>query len=205
MKPCPTVLYKQAETLHPTTLGPICRVCCSFYHSSLSPPAGSCPASRPSCSRRCRRSPRSTSVCPWRTRSCSGSCTTETCWEAPDTCPPPPPSAPPGTLPPSPQLLRYRPDNTTLPPPPPPLLFLSSHLHPHFVFLCFKDFTHSIMGTDWHAFGTNRINIRILSERTLLKHWCTPGLALRSNRSKDWFPVDFFFLFCFVFFWRKPK
>lgn len=85
-------------------------------HGSLSPPAGSCPASRPYCSRRCRRSQRSTSGCPWRTRSCCGSCTTATWWRAPAASRPPPPSARRGTPPPSPQLRRYRPDN-----PPPPL------------------------------------------------------------------------------------
>ena len=88
--------------------------------SSLSPPAGSSPANRPNSSRRCRRSPRSTSVCPWRTRSCSGSCTMETCWPAPAASPPPHPSAHLGTLPPSPQLHPYRPDNPHNKPPAPP-------------------------------------------------------------------------------------
>lgn len=66
--------------------------------SSLSPPAGSCPVNKPSSSRRCRKSPRSTSVCPWRTRSCCGNCITATCWPAPVTCPPPHPSAHPAAL-----------------------------------------------------------------------------------------------------------
>lgn len=79
--------------------------------SSLSPPAGSCPTNRPNSSRRCRKSPRSTSVCPWRTRSCCGSSTTVTCWRVPAASHPPLPSAHLGTLPPSPQRRPYRPDN----------------------------------------------------------------------------------------------
>lgn len=80
-------------------------------HSSLSPSADSCPTSRPYSSRRCRKSPRSTNVCPWRTRSCCGNCTMETCWPVPVVPHPPPPSARPGTRPPSPQLHPYLPDN----------------------------------------------------------------------------------------------
>lgn len=53
----------------------------------------SCPRSRLCCRRPCRRSQRSTSVCPWRTRSCSGSFTTET-WVVPAKCRPPPPPPP---------------------------------------------------------------------------------------------------------------
>lgn len=80
-------------------------------HSS--PAAGSCPTNRPSSSRRCKKSPRSTSVCPWRTRSCCGSCTTVTCWRVPAACHPPHPSTPQGTLPPFLQLPLYHPDNST--------------------------------------------------------------------------------------------
>lgn len=89
-------------------------------HSFLSPPAGSCPTNRPSSSRRCRKSPRSTSVCPWRTRSCCGSCTTATCWRVPAASHPPRPTARHGTLPPSPQVHPYRPDNPNKQQPPHP-------------------------------------------------------------------------------------
>lgn len=74
-------------------------------------PAGNCPVNRSNCSRRCRKSPRSTNVCPWRTRSCCGSCTTVICWRVPAASHPPRPLARPGTLPPSPQLHPYRPDS----------------------------------------------------------------------------------------------
>ncbi|XP_026159561.1 microtubule-associated tumor suppressor 1 homolog isoform X2 [Mastacembelus armatus] len=79
--------------------------------NSLSPPAGSCPMNRPYSSRRCRKSPRSTSVCPWRTRSCCGSCTTVTCWQVLAGSHPPPPSTHRGTLLPSPPPHPYLPDN----------------------------------------------------------------------------------------------
>ncbi|XP_070637697.1 microtubule-associated tumor suppressor 1 isoform X6 [Bos indicus] len=61
------------------------------------------PRSRRSCRSRWRRSPRSTSASPWRTRSCSGSSTTGTC-AAPrgPPRPPPPPSSHLGTPAPSP-------------------------------------------------------------------------------------------------------
>lgn len=81
------------------------------HYSSLSPPAGSCPMNRPYSSRRSRRSPRSTSACPWRTRSCCGSCTTATCWEVPAASPPPHLSTRHGTRPPSPPPRPCRPDN----------------------------------------------------------------------------------------------
>lgn len=74
----------------------------SLLSYSLSPPAGSCPQSRQHCSRPCRRSPRSTSVCPWRTRSSCGSCTTAT-WAAHAAYRPPRHFTHPATRPPSPQ------------------------------------------------------------------------------------------------------
>lgn len=55
--------------------------------------AGSCRQSRPCCRSRFIRSPRWTSVCLWRTRSCCGSSIMET-WVAHARCLPPPPLPP---------------------------------------------------------------------------------------------------------------
>lgn len=72
-----------------------CSSCCQHHWTWPGVcPAGSCPQSRPCCRSPFRRRPRSTSVCQWRTRSCSGSFITETS-AAPTRCPhspPPPPS-----------------------------------------------------------------------------------------------------------------
>lgn len=84
------------------------------YCSCLSPPAGSCPVSRSCCSSRSRRSPRSINVCPWRTKSCCGSCKTATCSRVPVASPPPPHSTRHGTRPPSRPLRHCRPDNLYL-------------------------------------------------------------------------------------------
>lgn len=89
-------------------------------HSSLSPPAGSCPRSRPFSSKHCRKSPRSTSVSPWRTKSCCGSCTMATCWRVPAASRPPHPSTRLETLPPSPQRHPYPLDNLETTPASPP-------------------------------------------------------------------------------------
>ncbi|XP_077628638.1 microtubule-associated tumor suppressor 1 isoform X8 [Crocuta crocuta] len=63
----------------------------------------SCPPSRLYCRSPWRRSPKSTRDCPWRTRSCCGSCTMGTCaaLRGPPR-PPPPPSSPRGALAPAP-------------------------------------------------------------------------------------------------------
>lgn len=63
----------------------------------MSLPVGSCPVSRQYCSSRYKRSPRSTNVCLWRTKSCSGSSKIATCFRVPVASPPPPPSTHLGT------------------------------------------------------------------------------------------------------------
>lgn len=87
---------------------------CAAYYSCLSPPAGSCPVSRPCCSSHYKRSPRSISVCPWRMKSCSGSCKIATCSRVPVASPPPPPSTHRGTRPPFRPLRPCPPDNLYL-------------------------------------------------------------------------------------------
>lgn len=97
----------------------VCELCVCFFpcasdYSCLSPPVGSCPVSRPYCSSHSKRSPRSISACPWRMKSCSGSCKTATCSRVPVASLPPPPSAHLGTRPAFRPPLHCPPDNLHL-------------------------------------------------------------------------------------------
>lgn len=156
------------------------------HYSSLSPPAGSCPPNKPSSSKPCKKSQRSTSVCPWRTRSCCGSCTMATCWQAPAASRPPRPSTRLVTPPPSPPQRPYRPDNGQQPL---PLLWPTNNPHPVFFKLdkywrCSKYWKtlvqSDIVGYQQRTFGeVNFISDSLFWER---QRHCVGTDALKSER-----------------------